>query len=110
MDNLPDFEGPHWGTTIIPPRNPGKTLASQGYLIPYIEVRLHQGTEDDWSIILDKRFSYGPFTELEIKKLAPLLANAMAIAAGYACHGSDRRLNPYNVMAMPIGSVESIDL
>lgn len=58
------------------------------YLVPNIQAHLLKGTEDEWSVILDQRFGITASGE-EIKKWMPIVANAMAIAAGYSCFGEN---------------------
>ena len=47
-----------------------------------------------------------PVTKDEIVNWMPILANAMAVAAGYPCHGRDLpKMNPFNLRMSCIGSV-----
>jgi hypothetical protein len=55
----------------------------------------------DWSVSLDERWLFdfkgggGADPQAEILRVVPMLADAMAVAAGYACHGSSNRRNPH---------------
>ena len=46
-----------------------------------------------WSITLDKRLSWDFGSEVEAVRAAEMMADAMAIATGWACHGATTRLN-----------------
>lgn len=55
-------------------------------------VRPHDGPIR-WELLLDGRFGFDFETREEIERIIPILADGMAVAAGYACHGSNNRLN-----------------
>lgn len=60
-------------------------------------VTRHLG-EYRWHLILDNRFIY-PFTSRdEITSVIPMIADSMAIAAGYLCHGTNKRMNPHGLV------------
>lgn len=61
-------------------------LVVNGCKVPYID--LWSTESDDWSLIVDGRFG-GLFTKEEIIKFGYILANAMAVSAGFTHHGPD---------------------
>lgn len=79
-------------------------LIVDGYVVPH--VKAHKVNENEYNL------SVGHFVALihkdDLEQVAHLLANGMAIAAGYTCHGKNsRRANPYNVQMMQIGNIET---
>jgi hypothetical protein len=54
-----------------------------------------------WELVLDKRWSYDYSSKEQIEALIPLLADGMAVAAGYACHGSAIRINHHGPNVVP---------
>lgn len=56
--------------------------------VPHI--LLWQRDNDTWSLNVDGRFG-GDFTKDEIERFGYVLANAMAVSAGYTHHGSDSK-------------------
>ncbi len=82
-------------------------LTVDGYEVPYLRAHLRKGTEDLWDILLDRRFGY-ELTDAELHKVLPLLANAMAIAAGYSCHGEHcRPTNPFQVRMIGVSVADT---
>lgn len=77
-------------------------LVINGYKVPYLVARLRKGTEDLWDIILDDRFAY-EMTDRELKNALPLIADAMAIAAGYSSFGEHcLPANPFKIKMIGI--------
>ena len=77
-----------YGTQIIGPFDTYR-VSSDGYEIPHIEVRPLSGANDgSMNVILDGRFCVWTAEE-EAKKWLPFLAHAMAVAAGFTCHGEN---------------------
>jgi hypothetical protein len=86
-------------------------LRSEGYDVPYVkavrypvdengkQVYPHEGDPEPHhhavDLILDDRFGYVYDSLEEVEEIVPLLANAMAIAAGYTAHGHAVRRNPH---------------
>lgn len=60
---------------------------------PYM-VRPHDGPFR-WDLVLDRRFSYSFDTEDELRAVLPIVAEAMAVAAGFTSHGSDLMINAH---------------
>lgn len=92
------------GVEIHGPFLPVHTVTLDGYVVPYITVTPMEG-KDEIYVYVDGRFGIRvPVTKAELDNWMPILANAMAVAAGYPCHGADRpKTNPFAVrMASPI--------
>ena len=67
-----------------------------GYKVPRIKAnKVHNGDGDEWDLLLDDRFSIIATGE-EIEKWLWIVANAMAIGAGYSCFGENSvKINEY---------------
>ena len=78
------------------PRGQYGVLTCGGYAVPYLEVYKRNDPSQDGavSLILDKRFVID-IEEYELKKWLWLVANAMAVAAGYPCLGSHEKRGPF---------------
>jgi len=113
-EEMPD-PGIYWMS-----RNPSVTLGKvhyRGYEVPYVEVfkvpvgddgqqtyplsansdgtttvHPHDG-KHRYELTFDNRWAYDFATEAEVLHVVGLVADAMAVAAGWACHGSANRLN-----------------
>lgn len=86
-------------TETVGPFNDGDfyRLTYDGYVLPHVHAHLRKGTEHIWDIALDGRLWF-ELTDTELHHVIPLLANAMAIAAGYSSFGENcRMLNPFQV-------------
>jgi hypothetical protein len=99
----------HPETEIHGPFIPEHRVTVGGYAVPAISVVPLTGEEDGRSnVVLDGRFCLMADAE-EIRRWMPLVAHAMAIGAGYTCHGENsRRANPYRVRMMRIDSQENL--
>ena len=74
-------------------------LSYEGYGLPHVVAVRNHPTKDEWMLLIDNRLGFETFTEEEIKKLIGVLANCMAVAAGYSCHGENcTPLNPHKVV------------
>lgn len=114
-----DYDRPQ---IIAMSRNPSVTFHKvwyRGHPVPYVEVFKYPVGDDGQQVYPISDGSDGPMTvyphdgtykyELtldgrwandfdsieEIERIMPLLADGMAVAAGYACHGSTNRLNAH---------------
>lgn len=68
-----------------------------GFRVPHVQASLANGHEKTWVLSLDRRFLLEADDE-EVQRWMPFLAHAMAIAAGYTCHGNGcRPKNPFTV-------------
>lgn len=77
-------------------------ITIDGYRVPYISARpLSDGRVD---LCIDGRFMLPePISQDEFNRWLPILANAMAVAAGYSCHGENcQPLNPFKVQMMKL--------
>lgn len=79
----------------LPPRTE-YAVTLDGFAVPCVEAREHDhGRLCD--ICLDHRFGISIPAEYA-QEVIWLLANALAIGAGYSCHGENsREINPYRV-------------
>lgn len=60
---------------------------------PFI-VRPHDGPYR-WELVIDRRFAYDFDSEEELRKVLPIVADAMAVAAGFTSHGSELMSNAH---------------
>lgn len=70
---------------------PAGELTYDGYKVPHVHVswRETKGPElSGWVLILDDSFVITVPKESELGRWVPILANGMAVAAGYTSHGS----------------------
>ena len=95
---------------VLPPRAPGRQAMIDGYLVPNVEVGEDPAT-GKWCLFLDNRWGTPPVEIEELHRWLPMIANALAIGAGYSCHGehSVYRPNPHKVRAIGISSAQSND-
>lgn len=84
-----------YGVEIHGPFLPQHFVTLGGYRVPYITAT--PVGDDLVDIVLDNRFSLpAPILKEEFERWIYLLANAMAIAAGYSCHGDNcQPTNPF---------------
>lgn len=76
------------------------------YKVPYIDVKILNNGKID--LILDDRFGLSEaISREEFDRWMPILANAMAIAAGYSCHGENSTpINEFKKRVYSLGSIE----
>jgi hypothetical protein len=85
---------PPYGTEFIGPLRGGYYhIVSNGYHVPYLVAYKRQDTDTDWTVILDGRMEWD-VDDNELRRFVGLIANAMAIAAGYTHFGEGS--SPYN--------------
>ena len=92
------------GVEVHGPFLPEYKVTLGGYHVPYITV---QPVDDKFFITVDGRMGmHLPVTKDELDNWMPILANAMAVAAGYPCHGRDLpKFNPFNMRMSSLGEV-----
>lgn len=86
---------------------PDYRVTLNGYRVPYVSAfELPDGRVD---VVIDHRFGMpGPIQREEFDRWVPILANAMAVAAGYSCHGENcTPVNPFTTRMSRIGPIES---
>lgn len=93
------------GTEIHGPFVPEYRVTLHGYRVPYISATPCEDGRVD--VVLDHRFAMPePIAREEFDRWMPILANAMAIAAGYSCHGENcGPVNPFQTRMSRIGSI-----
>ena len=92
---------------FLPKRLPGHEVTIDGYLVPRVEVGEDEET-GKWNLFLDRRFGVEAQNIEELDRWLWIVANAMAIGAGYSCHGENSvyRPNPFKLKVMQIGSTD----
>jgi len=91
---------PASGVEIHGPFTPEWRVTLDGYEVPNVRAFVHE--DGSTTLVVDGRFGTST-TEEEMGRWLPLLAHAMAVAAGYSCHGANcQPLNPYTVQ---VGSI-----
>jgi len=95
-NNVVEFPKGTYGTELVGPFLPKWKVVSYGHAVPNLSATMQPDGQNAW-LILDERFMIeGPIEE--IQKWVPFIANCMAVAAGYSCHGENsREVNPYKV-------------
>lgn len=110
----PDYEG---GALVAMSRNPSVDFCVpyyRGYPVPHIKVfkypvdesgtqifpadgktYVEQSCTYRWDLSLDDRWGYDFDTEEQVLHAVRMMADAMAVAAGWASHGSEYRLNAH---------------
>jgi hypothetical protein len=89
-----------------PWHRPGWEFSVGGFRVPYVQAALVEGEEKRWVLDLDRRFMLEVDDE-EVQRWMPFLAHAMAIAAGYSCHGEGcTLLNPFSVRVTGLDGVD----
>lgn len=71
--------------------------------IPNLELELSQNDAGQWYFTLDHRFGFiVTLTPDDLESVVRLVANAMAVAAGFSCFGVESRaINPYRKYPSP---------
>lgn len=91
-------------TKIYGPFHEHYRVSLDGHAVPLVE--LSWNSDDTLELVLDRRFGLTCNQE-ELQKWLPIVANAMAIGAGYSCHGENSvERNPYKTKVMEIGNEE----
>lgn len=93
---------------IVGPFLPEHRVTIAGYHVPYITVKpLADGRVD---LLLDDRFGLpDPVPREEFDRWIHILADAMAIAAGYSCHGENcTPTNPHKTRLGHLGAVAPV--
>lgn len=84
-------------------------LIVDGYQVPYVKLRRLKNNDEptaldameSWQVLIDDRLS-AVVTKSELNTWGYILANAMAVAAGYTSHGPNSR--PINRHGPPAGN------
>lgn len=86
----------------LPPREQ-REVTLDGYAVPKVEAR-EVNERRDCNIFLDGRFGI-TIPAGHAQEVIWLIANAMAIGAGYSCHGEHSQpTNPFKVKVMEVES------
>lgn len=93
---------------IVGPFLPEHRVTIAGYHVPYITVRPQEDGRID--LLLDNRFGlHSPVPVEEFNRWIGILADAMAVAAGYSCHGEHcTPKNPHKTRLGSLGSVAPV--
>ena len=98
----------NYGTEIIGPfRGDGYYVSVGGFKVPHILlIKRKDLPKGYWECVLDGRLAHDMPTR-EVLRWMPLVANAMAVAAGYSSFGENcRPSNPYQVRIGPLGEFD----
>lgn len=101
---------PFTGVEMVGPFSDGwYKVTHNGYLIPYIQAMPVNAQGTAWHLLLDDRMSYALPQDF-LESIIPLLADSMAIAAGWkshavACAHQGERYNPFGTRLMKIASL-----
>lgn len=93
---------------IIGPFIPEHLVSINGYKVPYITVTPTQDGRID--LYVDCRFGLdAPVSIEEFNRWIGIIANAMAVAAGYSSHGENcQPINKYKVKLTSLGKIAPI--
>jgi hypothetical protein len=72
-------------------------LTVDGYAVPDVQVNVVKSPPGDvvsYMLTVDRRFMLPDITPAQFEQVAWFVANAMAVAAGYSCHGENSVANP----------------
>lgn len=98
-ENPMETEGP-FSVQVAGPFLPEHRLIIGGYHVPYVTVHPLPGSDTNYSLCVDGRYGLDCTLD-ELQRWAPILANGMAVAAGYSSHGENcMPLNPFKVQMM----------
>ena len=105
MSIISDKTPPGMGIEIHGPFLPEYFVTSSGYRIPFVTVQPRDGGK--WDVTIDHRFGlHLAVTAEELDNWLPILAHAMAIAAGYSSHGEHSNpINPFKSGMSGLGVV-----
>lgn len=79
-----DYDAFPYGTKLIGPFVGQHKITVRDYRVPHLAAySMHDGT---WALTIDDRMSIECSDE-ELRRWVPFIADAMAVAAGYSCHG-----------------------
>lgn len=91
---------------MLPKMEEGQQVTLDGYLVPDVRVMERPDT-GQWNVTLDGRYGIVAENLEELQRWMWIVANAMALGAGYSCHGENSQMhNPHQVKVLCIGSVE----
>lgn len=95
------------GVEVHGPFLPEWRITVGGYRVPYIQAR--ENDDGSIEIVVDHRFTLeNPVPREEFDRWIPLLANAMAVAAGYSSHGEHCvPINEFKVRMSCLGTVHA---
>lgn len=95
MSNLIKFPEAQYGVEFHGPFVEQWKVTSEGYRVPYLSAIVR--ADGNVMLGLDERFMVEGSKE-EVCKWIGFIANAMAVAAGYSCHGENcRPINAHQV-------------
>ena len=98
-----ETSNPPYGVDLVGPlaTAPRYVPVVDGFKVPYLEVR---ECLDGWEVICDGRHCIPHLKLEEVQRWLPFIANAMAVAAGYPCHGSREKMHPFGCRVSSIGA------
>ena len=104
---MTETKGPFY-PEVVGPFLPEHHITIAGYMVPYITATPQEDGRID--LLLDHRFGlHEPVSREEFNRWIGFLADAMAIAAGYSCHGENcTPTNPHKHRLANLGSVAPV--
>src|SRR5580693_2397514 len=98
------------GVEIHGPFQPEYFVTINGYRVPYVTI--HPSEDARYSVTVDRRVGlFSSVTAEELDNWLPVLADAMAVAAGYSSHGEHcNPLNPFTTRMSRLGPALKPDL
>ena len=97
-------------TNYVGPFEGFYVVAVDGCIVPKITAT--KNGKENWDIHLDNRYVQPNVTENEVSKWLWFIANAMAISAGYSCHGDNgSKLNPFttHIIGLSFDKLEELE-
>jgi hypothetical protein len=109
MLTMTEERGPFY-PEIVGPFQPEYRVSINEYRVPYVTVRPTDDGRVD--VTIDNRFGIdGPVSVEEFNRWIGLMANAMAVAAGYSAHGENcEPTNPFKVKMMGLSVKPNLSL
>lgn len=100
---FPKKKGNYGVEFIGPIYRSGFDIIVDGHRLPHIDADISES--GGVTLVLDRRYAIDLQKE-DAEKILPFLANAMAVAAGYSCHGDNcNKLNPFKVKVQALDEV-----
>jgi hypothetical protein len=93
--SIAQFPKGKYGAEFVGPFAADYRVVAGGYAVPHLTMFR---SDEKVCLVLDHRFGTEDVSEEEAQRWIPFIAHAMAVAAGYSCHGENcTPVNPYKV-------------
>lgn len=101
-----------WKTEIIGPVWPKYVLSVGGFRVPHLSIsppmdadKNHAPLENDRIFLVCDERTGVYTTREELDRWLPFIADCMAVAAGYPCHGAKEKMTPFAVKMTELGDI-----